>query len=269
MANNHQPMSNDELRAAAPSIFATKPWERMSSKYTFIPTSQIVDKMRTEGFVPVTATQSRTRIEGKSNFTKHMIRFRQAGAQPVARELGALHMELVLTNSHDGASAYILNGGVFRLACLNGMVVCDSEIAAIKVRHSGSADAIIDASFTVAEQFPKVLDSVHEFSAKQLTEKQREIFATSALISRYGDMEAAPVTPQQLLVPARMDDAKPSLWNTMNTVQEKTINGGVGYRNRETSRKGRTRGVSGISESVRLNQALWYLTTEMNKLVSA
>ena len=33
-----QTMTNDQLRAFAPSIFATEPWHKMSGKYAFIPT---------------------------------------------------------------------------------------------------------------------------------------------------------------------------------------------------------------------------------------
>jgi hypothetical protein len=34
----------------------------MSARYAFIPTIQVVEKMRSEGFLPVAASQSRTRI---------------------------------------------------------------------------------------------------------------------------------------------------------------------------------------------------------------
>lgn len=76
ITRGNEPLSNEQLMRVAPSIFAAQPWERMSNRYTFIPTIQIVDKMRAEGFQPVAAMQSRTRIEGKQDFTKHLIRFR-------------------------------------------------------------------------------------------------------------------------------------------------------------------------------------------------
>ena len=161
MIRTEQPMTNDQLRAAAPSIFAMQPWHAMSDRYTFIPTSAVVDRMREEGFQPVAAMQSRTRIAGKGEFTKHVVRFRdmRAGSAPATRALGVVYPELVLTNSHDGASAYKLDAGLFRLVCTNGMVVSDGEFAQINVRHSGSADGIIEASYQVVEQFPKVIDS--------------------------------------------------------------------------------------------------------------
>lgn len=62
-------LSNDQLMKAAPSIFATQPWHAMSEKYFFIPTIDIVNKMRGEGFQPYSAMQSVTRIPGKGDFT--------------------------------------------------------------------------------------------------------------------------------------------------------------------------------------------------------
>lgn len=267
---NYAPLTNDQLMERAPSVFATQPWERMSEKYTFIPTIQIVDKMRSEGFVPVSAMQSRTRIEGKQEFTKHLIRFRdmRQGDSPVLRELGHLYPELVLTNSHDGASAYKLDAGLFRLVCMNGLMVCDSTVSQMSVRHSGSADGIIEASYEIVEEFPKVLDSVQQFGALRLNAPQQKAFAEAAITLRYDEAEA-PITADQVMRPRRHADTDPSLWNTFNVVQENLVNGGIRTYNAESGRRARTRSVNGISESSRLNKALWTLTQEMQKLATA
>src|SRR3954471_4469210 len=69
-------LSNDQLHRSAPSIFAPTPWHRMSDRYRFVPTIEVVDMLRDRGFMPVRAQQSRSRIEGKGAFTKHLLRFR-------------------------------------------------------------------------------------------------------------------------------------------------------------------------------------------------
>lgn len=261
------PLNNEQLRAQAPSVFAEHPWEGMSAKYAFIPTINIVDKMRAEGFVPVSAEQSRARIAGKGEFTRHQIRFRdmRGGDVPAVRELGTVYPELVLTNSHDGASAYKLDAGLFRLVCLNGMVVASGGVDAINVRHSGQPEDIIEASFEMVEQFPKVIDSVEKFGRLQLTAGEQEAYATSALALRY-DEGKSPIEPRQLVAARRAEDVNPTLWNSFNKAQEYLTKGGLRGRSAETGRQQRVRAVTGIAENTRLNKALWMLTEEMAKL---
>lgn len=67
--------------------------------------------MRKEGFEPFIVAQSRSRIEGKSEYTKHMIRMRHAGQVSAKPEANGI----ILIASHDGASSYQMLAGVFRL----------------------------------------------------------------------------------------------------------------------------------------------------------
>ncbi len=264
---NQTALSNEALRAIAPSIFAVEPWQGMSERYTFIPTSTIVDRMRNEGFVPVNAVQSRTRIAGKGEFTKHQIRFRDIrnGELPVLTHLGQLFTEVILTNSHDGASAYKIDAGLMRLVCMNGMTVSAGEHSAMKVRHSGSADGIIEASYEVVEDFPRVLESVQDFAQLRLNPAQQNAFGEAALALRYEDN--APVMPATVVRPRRREDADSNLWNTFNTVQENLVQGGLRGYNRETHRRVKVRPVTGINENTRLNKALWTLTEKMAELL--
>ena len=55
-------LTNDEIRARAPSAFAASKHESRSERYGYIPTSVVIDALRKEGFNPVSAEQSRTRI---------------------------------------------------------------------------------------------------------------------------------------------------------------------------------------------------------------
>lgn len=264
------PLSNEQLFRCAPSIFATQPWSGMSARYTFIPTIQIVDKMRAEGFQPFSATQAKSRIAGKGDFTKHLIRFRDVrqGDRPAIQALGGLYPEIILTNSHDGASCYRVDAGVFRMVCINGLVCGDSMGEQMKVRHSGSADGIIEASYSIVEEFPKVLESVESFSTLRLTDGQRNAYAEAALQLRYDEETPAPIQSAQLVRPRRAADIDPTLWNTFNTVQENLTQGGLRGQNPETRRRLHTRAVTGISENTKLNKALWTLTEEMRKLVA-
>jgi Domain of unknown function (DUF932) len=108
-ASQTQVLSRDDLRNLAPSVFATAPWASVSTAYRFVPTIKVLGMMEDQGFHPVMAKQSRTRIEGKAPFTKHMIRLRHS--QHLAAALHDEVPEMVLINSHDRCSAYKLMRG--------------------------------------------------------------------------------------------------------------------------------------------------------------
>src|SRR5258707_9809067 len=46
-------ISDDEMRRFAPSVFASQPIEGVSERYSFLPTSSILNGMRENGWVPV------------------------------------------------------------------------------------------------------------------------------------------------------------------------------------------------------------------------
>ena len=73
------PLAEEQMRLAAPSIFAPGKHASRSERYTYIPTIEVLRGLRKEGFEPFMVAQSRSRIEGKTEFTKHMIRMRHAG----------------------------------------------------------------------------------------------------------------------------------------------------------------------------------------------
>ena len=73
-ANRQQtPLTLDEIARYAPSALAVHAHESRSERYTYIPTIEIIKGMEREGFQPFKASQSSSRIEGKREYTKHMI----------------------------------------------------------------------------------------------------------------------------------------------------------------------------------------------------
>ena len=57
--------SDDEMRRFAPSVFASQPIEGVSEKYSFLPTSSILNGMRENGWVPVRAQEQSIRTEAR------------------------------------------------------------------------------------------------------------------------------------------------------------------------------------------------------------
>ena len=275
MANAMQALTNDELFKKAPSIFATEPWSEVSEKYRFIPTLQVVDAMRAEGFMPVRAEQSRSRIAGKGEFTKHMIRFRQTqflgtGAMALDDEFP----EIVLVNSHDRSSGYQLSAGVFRLVCLNGMVVKSADMGTLSVRHSGRVlDDVIEGTYSIAQDMPQIMERVEGFKSVSLIPAEREAFAAAAVLLRYpldeNNNATAPIEAAQLLRPRRWQDQnKTDLWSSFNQVQENFIKGGLRGRG-TTGKRTSTRAINSVSEDVRLNKSLWALADAMRQIKTA
>src|SRR6187549_1915405 len=95
------PLSEDQMRAVAPSIFAAGKHGSRSERYTYIPTIDVLRGLKAEGFEPFMVAQSQSRIAGKTEYTKHMIRMRHAGHVTARAEAN----EIILINSHDGASS--------------------------------------------------------------------------------------------------------------------------------------------------------------------
>jgi len=278
-SNKLQPLTDDYIRQVAPSVFASEAHQSRSERYAYIPTLDVLAAMRREGFYPVQVVQSRSRVPGKAEYTKHQIRFNHADAK--ATEVGDSVAQVCLTNSHDGTSAYALDLGLFRLVCSNGMMVSDGQFQTLKIPHTGKViDRVIEGSFQVIDQTKEVAGRVEQFRALQLTHQEQEIFARNALMLRFDTEEGKepPVRAEQVLRARRADDRGDDLWHTFNRVQEGVIRGGLGYvtpaRRTEEGRwipprRHSTREVKGIDQNTSLNRALWRLAAEMQNLKSA
>jgi len=276
-ANRRQtPLTIDQIAQYAPSALATRAHESRSDRYTYIPTINVIEGMIKAGFQPFSASQSRSRIEGKAEFTKHMIRFRH---QDIGADLvvGDVIPEVVLVNSHDGTSAYKLIAGMYRLVCSNGLMVADSTTASLSVMHKGNIVAeVIDGSNLIIQNSQKALQAAGTWSRLQLTDGEQSAFAEAAHTLRFADSEGkvtTPITAAQLLRPRRSEDTGTDLWKTFNRVQENVIKGGLhGVQRDGAGRRLRavsTRQVKGIDQDVKLNRALWTLAERMAELKAA
>lgn len=254
------PLTDSQIMRVAPSIFAEGEHESRSEQYTFIPTNVILNNLRQEGFQPFMVCQTRSRIEGMREFTKHMIRLRHAN-QITGKEAN----EIILINSHNGASSYQMKAGVFRFVCQNGLVVGE-DIADIRVKHKGDVTGnVIEGAYEVLDTFERVDESREAMQALNLSEEARHAFATAALTLRWDDNKPAPVSPMQVLRANRNEDLSNDLWTTFNRVQENLIRGGLNGRNVKGKRT-TTRAVTGMDQDVKLNRALWVLSEEMRKI---
>jgi hypothetical protein len=267
-----RPMDNDQLYRIAPSIFAQEKHESRSARYTYIPTIEVIEGLRNEGFFPFAAGQGRSRIEGKTEFTKHLMRFRKI--DEIAKTESN---EIVLINSHDGTSSYRMVSGIIRHICSNGMITGDI-VEDVRVLHKGNiVDNVINGAYRIVKEFELANNSMERMKQITMSVKEQEIFAKASLALKYDKDEvveaqwresSAPILPAQLLAVKRQEDRSSDLWTKFNVVQENLIRGGQHGRS-ASGRRATTRPTNGIDANIKLNKALWILADEMAKIKSA
>lgn len=257
-----EPLSDDQIQRVAPSIFATEPHESRSSRYTYIPTIEVLNGLRKEGFQPFMVCQTRVRDPQKRDKTKHMIRLRHA-----EQITGTEANEIIMLNSHDGSSSYQMIAGMFRFVCANGLV-CGDMTGDIRVRHNGNVvGEVIEGAFKVLDNFEVATEQRQSMQMLTVNPGEQAAFARAALALKYDDQEgSSPITEAQILAPRRFEDRRDDMWTAFNRVQENLIKGGLHGRNRATRRTLTTRPVQGIDQSIKLNRALWVLAQEMHRL---
>lgn len=263
MLRANAPLSDDQIRHVAPSIFADGKHESRSERYTYIPTIDVLRGLRNEGFQPFMVCQTRVRDQGKREYTKHMLRLRHAD-----QIIGDEAEEIVLLNSHDGSSSYQMIGGVLRFVCQNGLVAGEN-VADIRVPHKGNiVQNVISGAFDVLDGFGLIREQKDGMRAVELTRDEQHAFSRSALALRYDPTDAeapAPVTENHLLGVRRFEDRRDDLWTVFNRVQENLTQGGLQGRSRN-GRSMSTRPITGIDQNVKLNRALWMLADAMRQM---
>ncbi|HEY4367114.1 MAG TPA: DUF932 domain-containing protein [Steroidobacteraceae bacterium] len=130
-------LSLDAVHERAAAVLAPLAHERMSAKYTFIPTQRVLSGLMQAGFTPVDARQTRARRANPLH-AWHVVRLRR---RLESVQLKDAVPEIVFLNSHDGTSAYQLRMGIFRVVCTNGLIVSKGAFPAYCVSHRGNVGA--------------------------------------------------------------------------------------------------------------------------------
>jgi hypothetical protein len=269
--DNARALTQDEMYKIAPSIFAVQKHESRSERFRPIPTIEILKGLEKEGFVPVGVKQSNSRDSNKRDFTKHLVRLRRIDGD-IKYQVGDTICEILLKNANDGTSAYELMAGLFRITCLNSMVAQKGTLESTKVYHSGNVqDKVIEGTYRVLNQAEYALSAPQDWSKIILNHEEKKLLADAAKVIRFGEIKTEnEISSSQMLVARRAEDVKDDLWTVFNRIQENVIKGGIKFKtvDNETgrTRMASTRQVNAIDQDIKLNRALWHLTTEMAKL---
>lgn len=256
----------DQLRKIAPSIFASEAAPSRSEKYLFIPTFSVIEALMQVGYKPTFAHESTTRKSENEGYTKHMVRLYNPDQRMI--KVGDTRAEIVLTNSHNGSSAYKLDLGLYRLICSNGMITKDDSANNVSYRHNPKITGeIIEGTARLIEKVPQIKTQIDEMQEIQLSTSEQNLFAEAALQIRYDDPEHPnQIHPASINAPRRRNDVGNSLWLTFNRIQESLIRGTPHAINAETNRRQTIREIKSIDGLRGINQGLWTLAQKMAEL---
>ena len=171
-------ITTDYLKRIAPSVFTTSPSPKMSNKYTFVPTMDILENFENEGWKVFSANQN-----GRGFYAQHELRLRNVEFPQVGDSL----VEAIIKNSHNGMSTFSVSAGLHRLVCSNGLTVPTSLSDKISVKHMkfdmGTVKQLTDQ---FAERLPVIQRSVGKMETTFLDEEKVVDFVTKATSIRCG-----------------------------------------------------------------------------------
>ena len=243
-------LSIETLQEVAPSVFATGPSPKMSNKYTFVPTIEVVQNFDREGWKVYSAKQV-----GKGSYAQHEIRLRNGELPQVGDSL----IEAVIRNSHNGITSFSVSSGLHRLVCSNGLTVPTSVADAISVRHMNfDMGTVREITDQFAERLPIIQRSVGKMETTSLTEGQMVDFVNKSAMIRWEKGSIPKFKVEDFLRPERDGDVGNSVWKTFNVIQEKFVRGGMKYN----SKKGRVvsmRELKNFYNINKVNTGLWEL----------
>lgn len=254
-------LTQEEIASIAPAIYQETPKENVSKHYVHVPTATLIEDMAKMNWKPVQVSQQASRkVASDAPYKRHMVVFRN---EEVVITDGAdtVYPQIILTNSHDGLSAFTFRAGLYRLVCSNGLVIATKEFEKMSIRHKGyTFEALQETLMTFVEQLPKTVESLNSFRETILTDEQKVEMALKAIGIRFG-VEGAVVEAQEVLKPARVEDEGNDLWTVFNVIQEKMIRGGFGYK-AASGRNKTARTVKNFTRDIQLNQQLYALAHE-------
>lgn len=257
-------LTNAQLMERAKSIANTLgPVRSASEKYSFIPTLNVVNMLRDDGWTPTKVEETKTRLATTRGFQQHMITF----TKPELIESDK-RFNLVLYNSHDRGSAFQLRGGIYRLVCSNGMVV-GRDYMSFSHRHVNfQMNQFMESSRIISKGLLTIADKVEEWTQIKLETPEKLDFAFAAHNMIYGEREEYPILAPTLLTPRRAEDAGDDLWSVYNVIQENITKGGLNAM-RNDGRRMKTKPIKNILLDKEINEGLWNMAETMEEWKTA
>lgn len=250
-------INEDMLRNKVPAAFAQAPEEgKTSSRYSFLPTTDIIEILQEEGWEAWSGSQVNPRKWSRDH-AKHIVRMRQGSQDTSNFGVGDSFPEMLIMNAHNGLGGYTLQGGVYRMVCSNGMVIAESDFGKINIRHIGfEAEQVKEASRQFVATTFNISDKIKMWENTTLGSRATEEYLADAAKLRFEDADEFLL--RNLSSSRRQEDNGTSLWKLHNRVQENLIQGG--FLNESTRRQ--VRKITSIQKDIQINAGLWDLTSQ-------
>lgn len=244
-------------------ILTDKAYDKMSDKYTFIPTYRILEDLYDLGWEPREIKESNTKKLEKRGYQKHMVRLSQKDNNESVLDQEQIFPEIVLFNSHGGDSSFILHPGFFRFICSNGLIVpAANDYGEYRIRHINYGYSDVEQAINnFLKDLPNFISQVELFQNTELDDVKVKKFGQIAAAKAWNVAEEKQdifeqyvVHPNKVLRPRRKEDERlqNNLWGTYNIIQENITKGGL-----FTQKGKKTKPINSIDRLKSINKMLW------------
>lgn len=242
----------DEATNLVPAIGAQSPSEKVSNRYQFVSTRDILSRVQKDGWMITNATS-----QNRSPYAQHRVTLVHENdlATTNSDDEGIPRIEMF--NSHNLSKRLMFAIGFFRFVCSNGLIVASGPAETIRIKHRFSGDRLSEIMEQVSQisgKFPAIKNTIEDFKTREMSHDEQATFAQYAIKGRFNYRPEMPKrfrdmgrTVEKLLQVRRPEDAGDSVWSVYNRVQENLVSGIQGF----------SRPIRGYSDSVRVNQLLW------------
>jgi hypothetical protein len=246
--------------------------------YGFINTREVLNVFEANGWCPVSTNYAKVRDLHRQGFQKHLIRLENPKYQSIEGLTGnnSSRPQLVLLNSHDGTSSLQILWGVFRIACLNG-IIAGTGINGVRLVHSKSiADKLPDAIQYMLSNFDAFSEQIKRLQGIQLSQDAvNELVKTTydARLANVRNVKSVEYRVPRLL---RMADNATDAYTVFNRIQEVLMRGGIQYSYDKPILDAttgevlgtqhittKTRRVASVASQLKLNQLVYDTTVKL------
>lgn len=221
--------------------------QKINQKEFYIPTLDVVNKLRNEGWQLNGVDEQRGKSRKTINNFVQMIHPDFAVKNNKGKD--EAWTSLTITNSCNGAKPLEMNIGMFRQVCSNGLIRFDKQAEQEKIKHIEVNANNLDKFITsVTNKTDLILNDVLQMKRKGLTYEEMKELAIEAAKLKHTNLDD--INIDDLFAVNRVEDEGNDLWTVYNRIQENL-----------------TQDVTNIKADINLNKQLYRLANQYSLAV--